>query len=83
MQKQKYTGVVMTWFPERGFGFVHAMIDGEKQSFFAHIADMVGIASVGSKVSFDIREHKKGPRAVNIEVLGIEAGTAALAKAGA
>ena len=71
----------MTWFTARGFGWVHHEVDGEVKSYFAHISNIVGTPTQGATVRFEVGEGKKGPKAVNIEIveIKIDSGISALA----
>lgn len=55
-------GIVKSYSRSHGYGFVLA--DGEE--YFFHATDHLHKPRVGSEVEFDLAEHKKGRRAVNV-----------------
>jgi cold shock CspA family protein len=69
MERKKETGILMTWFKTRGFGFVHQTVDGEVRTYFVHISQIIGKPEVGASVRFDAGESKKGPVALNVEIV--------------
>jgi cold shock CspA family protein len=72
-QKQmKEVGVVMTWFTDRGFGWVHRVVEGEVRGYFTHISQCNGIPKVGDVVHFNIGVGRgsRGPVAKNVEIVG-------------
>ena len=54
---------------DRGFGFIAA--EGQDKEVFFHSSALVGVSfnelQTGDKVSFDIEQSDKGPRAVNVQ----------------
>ena len=63
------TGVIKT-LRDRGFGFIAP--DGGAKDVFFHATELKGAAfedlKEGTKVTFDMAESDKGPKAVNIEI---------------
>ncbi|MBS3762441.1 MAG: cold shock domain-containing protein [Planctomycetes bacterium] len=60
------------WFDaNKGFGFIE--LEGSEDDAFVHHSDieMEGFATLeeGQKVSYEIKESEKGPRAVNVKPL--------------
>ncbi|MBF0288354.1 MAG: cold shock domain-containing protein [SAR324 cluster bacterium] len=57
------------WFNERkGYGFITQEEDG--RDIFVHVSDIKGgFLAEGEKVQFDVGEGRKGPCAVNVELL--------------
>ncbi len=64
------TGTIKRIVADKGFGFI-GTDDGGKDVFF-HSTSVVGggfnTLKVGDKVSFDVEDSEKGPRAVNVTV---------------
>lgn len=62
------TGTIKT-MNERGFGFITP--DGGDKDVFFHQSSLVGVAyeelKVGEKVSYDVEDSEKGPRAANVQ----------------
>lgn len=65
------TGTIKTIIVEKNFGFITPE-DGSKDVFF-HATSLVGVEfsalKQGDKVSFDVEQSDKGPRAVNVAVV--------------
>jgi CspA family cold shock protein len=61
-------GTIKTLITEKNFGFI-TPDSGEKDMFF-HATGLQGVEysqlAVGDKVSFDVEDSEKGPRAVNV-----------------
>ena len=61
-------GTIKTLVSDRKFGFITPE-DGSKDIFF-HATSLSGVEysqlAVGDKVSFDVEQADKGPRAVNV-----------------
>lgn len=53
---------------DKGFGFI--AIEGQEKDLFFHSSALVGVTFTelkdGDKVSFEIEESDKGPRAINV-----------------
>jgi cold shock protein len=62
------TGTIKTLIPDKNFGFITPE-DGAKDLFF-HATSLNGVEFTalkqGDKVSFDVEQSEKGPRAVNV-----------------
>ena len=62
------TGVIKTLIVEKNFGFITPE-DGSKDIFF-HATSLKDVEfsalKQGDKVSFDVEDSEKGPRAVNV-----------------
>jgi CspA family cold shock protein len=60
---------VKRWLDGKGYGFIEV----EKQDdVFVHHTELEGTYSLmeGQKVEFDLESSYKGPRAVNVKILG-------------
>jgi CspA family cold shock protein len=66
------TGTVKWFNSQKGFGFIEPE-DGAKD-VFVHISavEQAGLKTLseGHKVTFDVEEERRGPKAVNIQVAG-------------
>lgn len=61
------TGVVKFFNNKSRFGFI---IDDEtKSEFYVHGKDVNGTIAEGDKVSFDLKEEKRGPACVQVSKL--------------
>jgi CspA family cold shock protein len=62
------TGTIKTLVVDKNFGFITPE-DGSKDTFF-HASALSGITFAelqqGDKVSYDVEESEKGPRAINV-----------------
>ena len=63
-------GEVKRWLDGRGFGFIE--VDDQDEDVFVHCSELKGAFSLrrGQKVEFELESSFKGPRAVNVKVLG-------------
>jgi len=63
-------GEVIRWLDGRGFGFID--VEEQEEDVFVHHSDLRGTYSLmkGQKVEFELESSFKGPRAVNVKVLG-------------
>lgn len=63
-------GEVKRWLDGRGFGFIE--VEDQDEDVFVHHSELKGTYSLmrGQKVEFEIESSFKGPRAVNVKVLG-------------
>jgi cold shock CspA family protein len=61
----RLSGCIQKYFSDRGFGFIAE----HKNLHFFHITSCSFIPEVGQQVTFDIAPGKKGPAAVEIELL--------------
>ncbi|MEE2719835.1 MAG: cold-shock protein [Planctomycetota bacterium] len=66
------TGTVGRYFDQKGFGFIKPD-EGEKD-LFVHITEIKteGVAALteGQRVSYEVVDGQKGPKAVNVEITG-------------
>jgi CspA family cold shock protein len=62
-------GTVKRWLTGRGYGFIEV---GEDDDIFVHHTDLQDAYALmrGQKVEFDVDSTPKGPRAVNVKVVG-------------
>ena len=71
-KKQMPTGTVGRYFDQKGFGFIKPD-EGEKD-LFVHITEIKteGVAALteGQRVSYEVVDGQKGPKAVNVEITG-------------
>lgn len=60
-------GVIATWFPDRGYGFIRT--EGDREVYFHQRSvanhDRAGIA-LGAQVEFEVEEGEKGPQASRV-----------------
>ena len=63
-------GEVKRWLDGRGFGFIE--VDDQDEDVFVHHSELKDAYTLkrGQKVEFDLESTFKGPRAVNVKVLG-------------
>jgi CspA family cold shock protein len=63
-------GTVRKWVTS--YGFITA--DGESKDVFVHMSEVKGGAplSEGQRISFEIKDDVRGPKAINVEVLADE-----------
>ena len=61
------TGTVKFYNDAKGFGFI---VDDESQSdVFVHATGLVDKVAQNDKVTFDLKDGKKGPNAINVKKL--------------
>ena len=58
------TGTVKFFNDTKGFGFIEP--ESGSQDLFVHVSGLVDEIAQGDKVSFEIEDGKKGPKAVNV-----------------
>jgi CspA family cold shock protein len=59
------TGTVKFYNDAKGFGFI---VDDESQSdVFVHATGLVDKVTQNDKVTYDVKEGKKGPNAINVK----------------
>jgi CspA family cold shock protein len=63
-------GLVNEYFPLKGFGFIRREKGRDVFFFYADLLDTDLIVDVGDRVSFEVIDGKKGPKAINIKKLG-------------
>jgi len=60
-----FTGTVKFYNEAKGFGFI---VDDETQGdVFVHASGLVYKVTQNDKVTFDIKDGKKGPNAINVK----------------
>ena len=57
------TGTVKFFNNQKGFGFI---LDENSKEVFVHISGLVDEIKEGDKVTFDIKDGKKGTNAINV-----------------
>lgn len=72
-------GTVLSWYPERGFGFV---ISEDRKDYFLHVRSIVDhvVPRIGDVVEFELAESRKPgqrPEAVNATIV-VEKGSVAV-----
>ena len=62
-------GEVVKWIPLKGFGFID--IKGHDANVFVHNEELKNVQylAVGDKVEFEIEESRRGPKAVNVNLI--------------
>ena len=62
-------GVVKRWL-DRGYGFIG--VEGKDDDVFVHHSALEGAYELreGQRVEFDVEDSPKGPRAVNVKIIG-------------
>ena len=60
-------GIVKFFNEEKGFGFIKE--DGSENEYFVHVSSLTGTIEKDDKVSFDLKEGKKGVNAVNVKLI--------------
>ncbi|SFC83417.1 cold shock protein (beta-ribbon, CspA family) [Flexibacter flexilis DSM 6793] len=58
------TGTVKFFNESKGFGFI--VTDDSKQDVFVHVSGLIHQIRENDRVSFEIKEGKKGPNAINV-----------------
>lgn len=61
------TGTVKFFNDAKGFGFITPEEGGK--DVFVHVNDLDVEITEGDKVSFDVKDGKKGPNAVNVQLV--------------
>lgn len=60
-----FTGTVKFYNEAKGFGFI---VDDDTQSeIFVHATGLIDKVAQNDKVSYDIKDGKKGPNAINVK----------------
>lgn len=61
-----FTGTVKFYNEAKGFGFI---VDDETQNeVFVHATGLIDKVAQNDKVSYDIKDGKKGPNATNVKI---------------
>jgi CspA family cold shock protein len=60
-------GTVKFFNETKGFGFIKT--DGSNQDVFVHVTGLIDEIRENDRVSFTVEEGKKGPNAVNVELI--------------
>ncbi len=60
-------GIVKFFNDAKGFGFISE--EGTKKEHFVHISGLIDEISEGDNVKFELKEGKKGPHAVGVQLL--------------
>lgn len=60
-------GVVKFFNRKSKFGFIRENESGKE--FYVHIKDVNGAINEGDNVTFELKEEKRGPAAVNVTVI--------------
>ena len=74
-EQEVYTGEVIWFHIERGYGFISWEIDGQKQDdMFIHYSDIeldgFKLLKAGQMVSFTVGENNDGrPKAINVAIV--------------
>ncbi|MCC7298041.1 MAG: cold shock domain-containing protein [Bacteroidia bacterium] len=59
------TGVVKFFNDSKGFGFIKD--DNSSMEYFVHVTDLIDEVTENDKVTFELKEGKKGLNAVNVK----------------
>jgi CspA family cold shock protein len=57
------TGTVKFFNNQKGFGFI---VDQSNKEVFVHISGLVDEIKEGDNVTFEVKDGKKGPNAINV-----------------
>ncbi|MBN3520293.1 cold shock domain-containing protein [Algoriphagus lutimaris] len=61
-----FTGTVKFYNEAKGFGFI---VDDETQSeIFVHATGLIDKVAQNDKVTYDVKDGKKGPNAINVKI---------------
>jgi cold shock CspA family protein/ribosome-associated translation inhibitor RaiA len=62
-------GTIVSWFPDRGYGFLRT--EGDREVFFhAHTVDRADRPNIvlGAQVEFEVEQGEKGPQAARLSI---------------
>lgn len=59
-------GVVKFFNNSKGFGFIKT--EGSGEEIFVHVSGLADQVRENDKVTFEVRQGKKGPNAVNVKI---------------
>lgn len=64
-------GVVECWNTQYGYGFIQAVINGNKERIFVHHKSLVGVRRLKKtqRVKFEVSTNERGLVATNVEVI--------------
>lgn len=60
------TGIVKEYHPDRGMGFIKPSAGGRDVFLDFTVIKHLGTVLPGQRLVFDIRDHGRGPRAINV-----------------
>jgi CspA family cold shock protein len=60
------TGKVKFYDGTKGFGFIK--IDGTNEEIFVHVTGLIDEITQDDSVTFEIKQGKRGPNAVNVRI---------------
>ncbi|MFO8133736.1 MAG: cold shock domain-containing protein [Thermoplasmatota archaeon] len=63
--RQRHRGTVKKWFGDRGYGFLN--VKKLDEDVFLHRDDVAFTPREGQRLSFEVAETEKGPRARNVK----------------
>lgn len=61
-----FTGTVKFYNEAKGFGFI--VDDATHNEVFVHATGLIDKVAQNDKVSYDIKDGKKGPNAINVKI---------------
>ena len=63
-------GIVKNWMDGRGYGFIE--VEEGDEDVFVHDSELRGTYALmrGQKVEFEVESTYKGPRAVDVKIMG-------------
>jgi CspA family cold shock protein len=61
-----FTGTVKFYNEAKGFGFI--VDDATQNEVFVHATGLIDKVAQNDKVSYDIKDGKKGPNAINVKI---------------
>ncbi len=61
------TGKIKFFNESKGFGFI--VNDADESDIFVHVSGLIDQVKQNDRVSFDLKDGKKGKNAVNVKVL--------------
>ena len=62
-----YTGIVKFFNTKSGFGFIKCNEDGKE--YYVHVNDAEDKITADDKVSFELKDAKRGPQAIKVKLL--------------
>lgn len=63
-------GIVKNWMDGRGYGFIE--VENSDEDVFVHYSELKGTYALrrDQKVEFEVESTYKGPRAVDVKIMG-------------